>query len=180
LTPEPGVRERQWRFADGVIDGLRQRWIGVREDHTAGGEPINTIVAVDLHQPGREPGRVVVGGHDFFASPRLSPDGRSLIWLAWDHPNMPWNGTTPYLSSLDETGDVTELLSIAGGVLDRFFSPNGHLTVGQSSSCPTAATGGTSTASTLPLGHLNRLRQWRPSSACRCGVSVHRLMRALD
>ena len=52
LTPEPAVRERQWRFADGVIDGLRQRWIGVREDHTAGGEPINTIVAVDLHQPG--------------------------------------------------------------------------------------------------------------------------------
>ena len=55
LTPEPAVRERQWRFADGVIDGLRQRWIGVREDHTAGGEPINTIVAIDLHQPGREP-----------------------------------------------------------------------------------------------------------------------------
>lgn len=81
LTPEPAVRERQWRFADGVIDGLRQLWIGVREDHTAGGEPINTIVAVDLQQPAREPGRVLVRGHDFFASPRLSPDGRSLIWL---------------------------------------------------------------------------------------------------
>ena len=36
LTPEPAVRERQWRFADGVIDDLRQCWIGVREDHTAG------------------------------------------------------------------------------------------------------------------------------------------------
>jgi WD40-like Beta Propeller Repeat len=123
LTPEPAVRERQWRFADGIIDGLRRRWIGVREDHTAGGEPINTIVAVDLHQPGREPGRVLVRGHDFFASPRLSPDGRSLIWLAWDHPNMPWNGTTLYFSGLDEAGNVTELLSIAGSVSESVFQP---------------------------------------------------------
>jgi hypothetical protein len=116
LTPEPAVRERQWRFADGVIDDLRQRWIGVREDHTAGGEPINTIVAVDLRRPGREPGQVLVGGHDFFASPRFSPDGRWLIWLASDHPNMPWNDTTLYLSELDEVGNVTELLSIAGSM----------------------------------------------------------------
>jgi dipeptidyl aminopeptidase/acylaminoacyl peptidase len=123
LTPEPAAPERQWRFADGVIDGLRQRWIGVREDHTAGREPINTIVAVDLRQPGREPGRVLVGGCDFFASPRLSPDGRWLIWLGWDHPNMPWNGTTLYLSGLDEEGNVTELLSIAGSVSESVFQP---------------------------------------------------------
>jgi len=123
LTPEPAVRERQWRFADGVIDGLRQHWIGVREDHTADGEPINAIVAVDLRRPGREPGRVLVGGHDFFASPRLSPDGRLLLWLAWDHPNMPWNGTTLYLSGLDEAGNVTELRSIAGSVSESIFQP---------------------------------------------------------
>ena len=123
LTPEPALRERQWRFADGVIDGLRHRWIGVREDHTAGGEPINTIVDVDLREPGREAGRELVGGHDFFASPRLSPDGRSLIWLAWDHPNMPWNGTTLYLSRLDEAGNVTELQSIAGCVSESVFQP---------------------------------------------------------
>jgi dipeptidyl aminopeptidase/acylaminoacyl peptidase len=123
LTPEPVECERQWRFADGVIDGSRQRWVGVREDHTAGGEPVNAIVAVDLRQPGREPGRVLVGQHDFFASPRLSPDGRSLIWLAWDHPNMPWNGTTLYLARLDEAGNVTELQSAAGGVSESVFQP---------------------------------------------------------
>ena len=123
LTRGPAARERQWRFADGIIDRSRQRWIGVREDHTAGGEPINTIVAVDLGQPGREPGRVLVGGHDFFASPRLSPDGRWLIWLAWDHPNMPWNGTTLHLSGLDEAGNVIELLSIAGSASESVFQP---------------------------------------------------------
>jgi hypothetical protein len=61
LTVAPVVPERQWRFADGGIDSLRQRWIGVREDHTGDGEPINTIVAVDLHQPDRDAGRVLVG-----------------------------------------------------------------------------------------------------------------------
>jgi hypothetical protein len=123
LTPEPAAPERQWRFADGIIDGLRQRWIGVREDHTAGGEPINTIVAVDLRQAGRDPGRVLVGGHDFSASPRLSPDGRSLIWLAWDHPNMPWNGTTLNLAGFDQAGNITELRSIAGSMSESVFQP---------------------------------------------------------
>src|SRR5262249_49138645 len=48
LTPEPPARGRQWRFADGVIDQRRSRWIGVREDHTGDGEPVNAIVALAL------------------------------------------------------------------------------------------------------------------------------------
>jgi dipeptidyl aminopeptidase/acylaminoacyl peptidase len=123
LTPAPAARERQWRFADGVIDHRRRRWIGVREDHTAAGEPVNTIVAVDLGQAQPEPGRVLVEGHDFFASPRLSPDGQRLLWLAWDHPNMPWNGTTLFLAELDEGGRVGELQAIAGGVTESIFQP---------------------------------------------------------
>jgi dipeptidyl aminopeptidase/acylaminoacyl peptidase len=123
LTPAPSARERQWRFADGIIDHARRRWIGVREDHTVDGEPINTIVAVALDQAEPEPGRILVGGHDFFAAPRLSPDGRRLIWLAWDHPNMPWNGTVLYLAEFDATGRVAEPQAIAGGVAESIFQP---------------------------------------------------------
>jgi dipeptidyl aminopeptidase/acylaminoacyl peptidase len=123
LTPTPTTRERQWRFADGIIDRARRSWIGVREDHTRGGEPINTIVAIDLAGPGRAPGRVLVGGHDFFCSPRLSPNGRALIWLTWDHPNMPWNGTTLYLAELDEKGRVGEPRIVAGGPAESIFQP---------------------------------------------------------
>jgi dipeptidyl aminopeptidase/acylaminoacyl peptidase len=123
LTPAPPADERQWRFADGVIDGRRQRWIGVREDHTGDGEPLNTIVAVDLGQTGSDPGRVLVSGHDFFASPRLSPDGNRLLWLAWDHPNMPWNGTTLFLADLDQAGRVLEPQIVAGGVAESIFQP---------------------------------------------------------
>src|SRR3954453_12027270 len=80
LTPAPSDREHQWRYADGIIDRGRNRWIGVREDHTAGGEAVNTIVAIDLAQPARDAGQVLVGGNDFVAAPRLSPDGRALLW----------------------------------------------------------------------------------------------------
>ena len=123
LTPQPAAPDRQWRFADGVIDRARNRWIGVREDHTGGGEPVNTIVAVDLARPGREPGRVLAGGHDFFSAPRLSPDGKRLLWLAWDHPNMPWNGTTLYLADLDEAGTVRDPRVVAGGATELIFQP---------------------------------------------------------
>ncbi len=98
--------KRHWRFADGIIDHGRHRWIGVREDHTGAGQPVNAIVGVDLAQPGTAAGHIIAAGQDFFASPRLSHDGRCLAWLAWDHPNMPWNGTTLYLAALDENGAI--------------------------------------------------------------------------
>jgi dipeptidyl aminopeptidase/acylaminoacyl peptidase len=123
LTPDPPARERQWRFADGIIDRGRARWIGVREDHTGDGEAGNAIVAIDLHQAEHQAGRVLAAGHDFFASPRLSPDGSRLIWLAWDHPNMPWNGTTLYLAQLDEAGGIAESRAFAGGPAESIFQP---------------------------------------------------------
>jgi len=65
------------RYADGVIDAARGRWIGVREDHTTGAaQPVNALVAVDLRTGG--PGTVLVQGSDFYAAPRLSPDGTRL------------------------------------------------------------------------------------------------------
>jgi dipeptidyl aminopeptidase/acylaminoacyl peptidase len=121
LTPPPPARDRQWRFADGVIDPRRQRWIGVREDHTAAGEPVNTIVAVDL-AGGGEPG-LLARGHDFYASPRLSPDGHWLAWLAWDHPNMPWNGTLLYLAEIGAQGTLGEPRPIAGSATESIFQP---------------------------------------------------------
>ena len=131
LTPEPAPQAPQWRFADGVIDRKRQRWIGVREDHTGEGEARNAIVAVDLRKAGRQPasgaankaGLVLVDGHDFFSSPRLSPNGRWLAWLSWDHPDMPWNGTTLHLAALDDSGHVQESQVVAGGRTESIFQP---------------------------------------------------------
>jgi dipeptidyl aminopeptidase/acylaminoacyl peptidase len=123
LTPVPAARERQWRFADGEIDARRARWIGVREDHSGGGEPVNTIVAVDLRGGAAEPGRVLAGGHDFVSSPKLAPDGTRLAWLAWDHPNMPWNGTELTIAEIGEDGSIGAPEKIAGGKDESIFQP---------------------------------------------------------
>jgi dipeptidyl aminopeptidase/acylaminoacyl peptidase len=124
LTPAPLTHNRQWRFADGIIDHGRHRWIGVREDHTGAGQAVNTIVAVDLAQPGTTAGHVIANGHDFVASPRLSPDGRRLALLVWDHPNMPWNDSTLYLATLDENGAIIGAAQkIAGGSAESIFQP---------------------------------------------------------
>ena len=121
LTPAP-AHERSWRFADGIIERDRGLWIGVREEH--GEAPVNTIVAVDLRHPGGEPGRVMADGHDFFSSPRLSPDGTQLLWLTWDHPDMPWNGTTLWLGRLGEDGTLMSAPEpIAGGPTESIFQP---------------------------------------------------------
>jgi dipeptidyl aminopeptidase/acylaminoacyl peptidase len=125
LTPAPTDAEQNWRYADGVIDRRRNRWIGVREDHTDASKPYpdNTIVAVPLGGA-PEAGRVLAAGHDFFSSPRLSPDGRTLVYLAWDHPNMPWVGTTLYLVALGDDGAPAGAPTVvAGGPSESLFQP---------------------------------------------------------
>jgi dipeptidyl aminopeptidase/acylaminoacyl peptidase len=123
LTAAPPAPGKGWRFTDGVIDDRRNRWIGVREDHTTAGEPVNAIVAVDLDGGAADPGRVLAGGHDFCSSPRLSPDGKRLAWIAWDHPNMPWNGTTLHLAEIGGDGALSEATLIAGGASESIFQP---------------------------------------------------------
>ena len=53
--------------------------------------------------------RVIFSGSDFVAAPRISRDGRQLAWLAWDHPNMPWDSTQLWVGLLEEAGGVLQL-----------------------------------------------------------------------
>ena len=89
-----------WFYADCSIDPSRQRLVCVREDHTAKErEPVTTLVSLPLGGPPAA-GEVIVSGHDFYSSPRLSPDGRRLAWLEWHHPNMPWDATQLFVADI--------------------------------------------------------------------------------
>jgi dipeptidyl aminopeptidase/acylaminoacyl peptidase len=114
LTPQTGRR-----YADMVVDRARHRLIAVREDH-ARQKPVNEIVGVDL-ESGEE--RVLVSGKDFYAAPRLGPDGQHLVWLAWNHPNMPWDGTELMGCDLDAAGLPENVEQIAGGNDESIFQP---------------------------------------------------------
>jgi dipeptidyl aminopeptidase/acylaminoacyl peptidase len=118
LTPE-GV---DLRYADAVLDAQRNRLICVREDQTvAGHEPENAIVSVDLNTT--DGGTVLVSGSDFYAVPRLSPDGTQLAWISWNHPNMPWDGTTLWVAEVQANGSLGEAQHIAGSETESIFQP---------------------------------------------------------
>ncbi|MEU9135676.1 LpqB family beta-propeller domain-containing protein [Streptomyces sp. NPDC048404] len=55
------------------------------------------------------------GRHRFVTGPRLSPDGRQAVWLAWDHPRMPWDGTEVILADVTADGTLSAPRSVAGG-----------------------------------------------------------------
>src|SRR5205085_2892874 len=65
------------------------------------------------------------------STPRISPDGRRLAWLSWDHPRMPWDGTELWLADLAGDGTLSNERSVAGGPDESIFqpdwSPNGEL-----------------------------------------------------
>jgi dipeptidyl aminopeptidase/acylaminoacyl peptidase len=121
LTPGADGEGAGCRYADGLVDAARTRWIGVREEHRADGSVDNALVAVALDRPG--PGQVLAQGHDFYASPTLSPDGARLAWLTWDHPNMPWVGTRLWLAEIAADGALMEPRLVAGGDAESIFQP---------------------------------------------------------
>ncbi len=115
------------RYAALQLDPARRLVLAVREDHTAPGEPVTTIVALDLDSDNATGGRVLVAGADFYAHPTLSADGR-LAWVEWDHPAMPWDSTRIEVAPLD---DPTAARTVGGGAgvsaLYPAWSPDGSL-----------------------------------------------------
>jgi dipeptidyl aminopeptidase/acylaminoacyl peptidase len=119
--PNPITPEVDMRYADGCFDSARSRVICVREDHTQEGEPVNAIVAVDAL--GQAEQVVLSQGSDFCSNPRISPDGSTLAWLTWDHPNMPWDGTFLSVASFDDQGLLGDSQVVAGGTTESIFQP---------------------------------------------------------
>ncbi|MCI0544317.1 MAG: S9 family peptidase, partial [Actinobacteria bacterium] len=115
LTEEPAV-PRGWRYADARLlpDGSI---VCVGESHTHG-EAMNDLALIT---PTGEM-TVLTRGRDFYSNPRPSADGSRLLWLEWDHPNMPWDGTELMTGRLVD-GSLTEVTKVAGGVDESIFQP---------------------------------------------------------
>ncbi|HEY0377481.1 MAG TPA: S9 family peptidase [Pyrinomonadaceae bacterium] len=119
--PRPLTPAGAMRYADPVVDRERRRLVCVREDHTGGGEAVNAVISISLE--GGSTVSVLASGSDFYSSPRLSPDGKRLAWLAWNHPNMPWDGTELWLGELAADGSINNAERVAGGVDESIFQP---------------------------------------------------------
>ncbi len=128
---EPLTVPGRLRYADLEVDASRRRLICVGEDHSGGGEAVNRLVTVALDGAGPVAPEGLVEGADFYAAPRVSPDGRHLAWLSWSHPNMPWDGTSLWVGDLGADGRLSEPRRVAGGddawIAQPRWSPDGAL-----------------------------------------------------
>lgn len=118
LTPEGAG----FRFAELSIRG--EEVIAVRETHD-GDTVTRDIVAVPLDGSAVDDAsaiRSIVSGSHFLAYPRFSPDGTTLAWIAWEHPQMPWDGTELRVAELND-GTVDAWRTLAGSVTESVLQP---------------------------------------------------------
>lgn len=117
-APERITDAPDLRFADMALDTSRKRLIAVAERHAPGNDhapPQNLLVAVGLDGGDRGSVTDLVTGRDFYAFPRLSPDGTRLAFLGWDLPDMPWDQSALYLAPVRPDGSIGRAQRIAGG-----------------------------------------------------------------
>ena len=103
---EPTGERFDGALGGGLIDGTRNRWIGVLER----GESDQLVaVALDggalqsLHQ-----------AQDFCGYPTLSPDGGQLAWVEWQQPCMPWERSQLWHGTVSASGCIEGARCLAG------------------------------------------------------------------
>lgn len=122
-TPlQPITPKGHYRYADAIFDEARNRLICVREDHTDNTrEALTTLVSLPLDGSGAI--SVLASGADFYSSPRLSPTGDYLVWLTWNHPNMPWDGTELWIARINAKGELGPAERVAGAIDESILQP---------------------------------------------------------
>jgi dipeptidyl aminopeptidase/acylaminoacyl peptidase len=117
LTPDG------FRFADFAWDRAAESQgalICVREDHTDPSNVRNAVTRLCLPHGGA--GQVLYDQSDFVSSPRISPDGRQLAFITWNHPNMPWDTTELKIGAIDMRG-LQAPVTVAGGTAESVVDP---------------------------------------------------------
>ena len=96
LTSEPS-QAQALRFADPAPIQDTDWLVYIVESHQ--GDIVSNEIAAVHKTTGQI--RTLAAGHDFYSSPRPSPDGSQIVYICWDHPEMPWDRTELHTMDLD-------------------------------------------------------------------------------
>ena len=131
-APKPVTKEStgaSLRYADFTVDTFHEQLIAVHEDHHNESDVKNSIVAIST----KDPSTMVTldSGYDFYSSPRISPNGQHLVWLSWNHPDMPWDQTELWIGEIshDKTFSLINKKKLFGkkdeSIVQPEWSPDG-------------------------------------------------------
>ncbi|MCB1614732.1 MAG: S9 family peptidase, partial [Pseudomonadales bacterium] len=120
--PEALTAENLGSFADHFFDTVYNRLLCIREApaQKTDAEPVASIVAID---PVSGEIQTLISGDDFYANIQVSPDGKHMSWLSWNHPAMPWDDTTLWLADIDHQGLPSAPRKIADNSNVSLFQP---------------------------------------------------------
>jgi dipeptidyl aminopeptidase/acylaminoacyl peptidase len=117
ISPEPelpaGIRYADFARVGEEVWCLRETLLD-----PAGTEVRRALVALPLDGSATsDPGAVRVLGtsHHLMTGPKVSPDGRQVVWIGWDHPDMPWDATEVMCAPVRPDGTWGPARRIAGG-----------------------------------------------------------------
>ena len=87
------------------------------------------VDAAGEHWPQR-----LISGADFYMQPVWHPDGRRIAWVAWDHPQMPWDSSRLEMAALHLEGPglptASDKVVLVGdestSIFQPTFSPDGR------------------------------------------------------
>lgn len=160
LTPaDPAARFGGLTWQEGTL-------LAIREVHGDRRVPRRAIVSI---APDASGVTALVEGSDFLAQPALSPGGGRLAWVAWNHPDMPWDRTEIRVGDL-AGGAVSSWWSATSGetsALQPVWRGDGELVFADE------PTGRWNLWSVRPGADAARSPPPTPTPAARSGCSAH-------
>lgn len=119
LTPEKNRDGSLGKYASLEVSPDGKTLVFVYEkEYEKKEESENFIALLPLSRDGIQEPIILARGNDFYADPKISPSGKYISWLTWNHPKMPWDSTELVLALFDGKGAVSGLEKIIAGGLE--------------------------------------------------------------
>lgn len=84
----------------------------VMEDHTGCRSPSSVVNSLCILNASTKTVSLLESDASFYSSPKFSPDGKRLVWVEWDLPDMPWNGTEIWTADVLATPNSLRLQNL--------------------------------------------------------------------
>lgn len=118
---EPIVQTLEARYADFCVDPKHDFLYCIRKvNNTKNQFPITELVRISIKNKEVE---VLLSGYDFYSNPIVSPDGKKIAWLQWNHPNMPWDSTELWIADILPNSSIKNILKLSNDLSESFYQP---------------------------------------------------------